>query len=97
MIRFYNLPVNEEAADNLVREMRQAGYKATEARPIVESAASVTLALLRSMDAMIEKESTDEARQTMIQQLVMHQIISSMREAMKLNAFEEFMRLLRED
>lgn len=97
MIRFYNLPANEEACDNLVRQMRDAGYKATEARPLVESAASVTLAILRGMDAKIDAEAKDETARTVIQQLVMHQVTSSMRRAMELNAFHEFLNIILKD
>lgn len=94
MIRFHDLPANEEAVDQVVREMREAGYKATEARPIAEQAAALVLATMRGLDAKIDAMTDNEVDRSVIQQIVMLQIHGITRETMRLNAVQGLMAII---
>lgn len=95
MIRLFELPVNEEALDGLVRDMRTMGFKATEARPLVEKAGALAIATLRGLDEPILKMTEDEVERTMIQQIVFSYLTETMRKMMKANADRQFIEILR--
>lgn len=94
MIEFYNLPVNEKAHEAIVKEMVAVGYEPKEAERLADAATSVTLSFVRSLDAMIKVETDDELDQTVIQQLVLHQVMGIFRESMKLNTIGQFLKIL---
>ena len=95
MIRFHNLPSYEKGRDQMVRELNKFGYEGEESHRLADAASSVCISLLRSLDSMIERESTDSTDQTIIQQLVLHQVVGISQRAMEANALEMLVEILK--
>lgn len=94
MIKFHDIPANEKAADNMVDMMKAMGYEGEEAQRLVDAAAGISISTLRGLDAMIEGAVQDDTDRTVVQQLVLHQLIGSSERAMELNAIGHFFKLL---
>ena len=95
MIEFNHIPSSDVAADNLVRKMVEAGMNVEDAQRVVDAASGIVLATLRGLDAKIKAASSDPNDQTLIQQLVLHQICESSTRVLEINTVREFLRMMK--
>lgn len=94
MIEFKNTPVNDEAVDRLVAEMKKFGYEGEDAQRIADAAGSIAIATLRSLDDKIMEAASDDADRTVIQQIVLFQLIGSCQRGLELNAVQHFLKMM---
>lgn len=97
MIRFHDTPVNDKAAEQLASSLCDAGYNHAEAEKLSDAAAALAISILRGLDAQIIKAAgtdADEQDCTVMQQLVLMQLIGSMQRAMELNSIQGLFELL---
>lgn len=94
MIKFHDLPSNEAAQMQMAAELVDSGYTRAEAERLADAAATITLATMRSLDQKVTDAVTDENERTVVQQLVLSQMIGICRKGIEVNAVSHFAGLL---
>lgn len=95
MIKFHEMPANEAAQKQMVQEMTSFGFKPEDAEKLADSACAIVLAMLRGMDDKVREAVSDETDRTIVQQLILHQLIGISRRGLEVNAVQNLMEILR--
>ena len=95
MIKFHEMPANEAAVDQMVKEMTAYGYEREEAQKLADAACAIVLAMMRGMDDKVKEAVSDETDRTIVQQLILHQLIGIAHRGLEVNAVQHFIEMLR--
>lgn len=95
MIELSSFALNKEACNNLARVIEEHGYEGGEqAERIADEIVALIIATLNTLDEKVKAVSSDDVDRTIVQQLVLYNLIQAFQRAMEANALESLLKVL---